>query len=331
MSKLTGCLIGCGGIGRVHAKALSGLSEQVEFYASDVSVEAAEGVAEEFAAKGVIADGDEAFERCDIDFVDLCIPHDLHLDAVRRAAAAEKAILLEKPIGRTVRESDAILDAVAEAGVRFFVAECWHFWPHVIEARKLLDAGAIGDVFLIRANTLGYHHPPGWRRSKERNGGGVLIDRGIHFVDVLWHLGGRIETVFAQSAHRSIMDMEGEDTALLQVVFESGVAGDLLCAWGCYPAADLPWFTVYGNEGTLEMGDGLHLIRSARKEKTDECILPGMTHDWEMVDLTVQHFVNCLVSGDAFGLDPEVTRDEVAVVCAAHESFETRQAVRVEY
>ena len=59
--------------------------------------------------------------------------------------------------------------------------------------------------------------------------------------------------------------------------------------------------------------------------------MPGMMPDRDMVDLTIRHFVDCVISGEEFSLDPKVTRDELAVVCAAHQSFETGQAVKIQY
>jgi predicted dehydrogenase len=324
--RLRACLVGCGIISKAHARALS---EMTDLYLCDINRAAAEALAGQFKCAGIIGSFEEAARREDIDFMDICVAHHQHLPLVREAAAHKKHILLEKPIARTVEEADAILDVVKKAGVRFFVAECWRYYQHAVKASEMIDSGAIGEVFLVRTNTANLWHPPGWRARKEPTGGGTLIDRGIHFVDLLWHLGGPIKKVYAQSAHRSILDMEGEDTALLSVTFDSGAIGDLLCSWGTHPGEALPYFSVYGTKGTIYDLDGLRLSRREGPKRADSIIVPGNIPDAEMVVETVRHFVRRMESGEPFSLDPRETRDELAVVCAAHESFESGQLVDI--
>jgi len=231
--------------------------ENIKLYMYDVDYNRAEALCKKYSGAGCFKTYDEVLASKEIDVVDICVPHDEHLSVVLKATKAGKHILSEKPIARTLSEADQILDAVKKSGVRFFVAECYRFYPSALKARELIDEGVIGKPFLIHVNSQQFYTPSGWRRDKEKTGGGVLIDRGIHFVNYLRLVGGKIKTVFATFNHETILAMEGEDTATIQVKYENGATGQLIVSWGMRMFTPFPWLAVYGSEGTMfDMGDG---------------------------------------------------------------------------
>ncbi|RKY59815.1 MAG: hypothetical protein DRP95_04715 [Candidatus Latescibacterota bacterium] len=125
--------------------------------------------------------------------------------------------------------------------------------------------GILGDPFFVQANSLGFHVPPTWRRRHAEMGGGAFLDRGIHFVHMaIWLGGGRVRAVFARTAHRSILEMEGEDSGFAMLDFDSGMIGQVNVSWGMVSPPQLPTIAVFGSEGTVYDIGGLYLVRKGK-------------------------------------------------------------------
>ena len=130
---------------------------------------------------------DEALVGGDFDAVDIMVPHDLHEDIAIRAFAAGKHVLLEKSMARTLAGCARIQAAADAAGSSFMVAENSQYWPDVVMARSLLEAGEIGEVITARAAFQApfdpfWYPPDSWRFELSRAGGGVVIDGGAHWI-----------------------------------------------------------------------------------------------------------------------------------------------------
>ena len=159
-------------------------------------------------------DVDRFLARADIDLVEILLPHDLHLPVALKAMAAGKIISLQKPMCRTIEEADALV-AAAEAYDRpVKVFENFIFYPPVMKARELIDAGTIGTPLSIRIKSnparsaTAWEVPAAanaWRQDKAGAGGGPLVfDDGHHTFALAWHFMGDPEEV-----HAFIGDCEG--------------------------------------------------------------------------------------------------------------------------
>ncbi|MBD3184000.1 hypothetical protein GF312_17075 [Candidatus Poribacteria bacterium] len=320
-------IIGCGGIAHAHCNTVLAKDDTIQLYMYDVDLEKAESMCQQYSGAGIFDTYQEVLSSEKVDVVDICVPHDFHVPVTIAAARAGKHILLEKPIARTLREADQILKAVGDSGVRLFVAECWHFYPSAVKSRELIDQGVIGVPFLIQANSLQYHTPPEWRAVKDKMGGGVLIDRGIHFINYLRMLGGKVESVSATFNHQTIHSMEGEDTASLLLKFQNGVTGQLTVSWATRTAMNWPWLAVYGSEGNMyDTGDGFY-VQSFINERYNDKGKPVRLFDTMLEDYTIpaemEHFVECMRSGEKFKVTGLDARADLEVVEAGHRSVET--------
>src|SRR5438067_1068560 len=145
-------LIGCGGIATAHLAGYQALPELGQIVvACDSDAGNARRRAEEMGAEAC-SDYREAVAREDIEAVDLCLPHDLHEPVARAAAAAGKHVLVEKPIARNLAEADRMIEACADAGVHLMVAHCQRFSADRQTAKRLVDEGAIGRVYMMRTD-----------------------------------------------------------------------------------------------------------------------------------------------------------------------------------
>lgn len=320
--KLGVCLIGCGRIGEVHARTYSSLKDEVELFLCDSVLERAKLLKDRYGGAKTFLKYEEAIKNEEVDLVDICLPHNRHVEPVELVCDLNKHILLEKPVARNLKEADEILRAIKDFTGKFMVAECWRFYPHIVKAKELIQRGEIGDVFLIQVNSLGYYVPPLWRRNKDVMGGGVLIDRGIHFIDMLLYLGGKVESVFSECAHKVVPEMEGEDTAIGILRFKNGIIGEINVSWGIRNPPLFPWFVVYGSKGNIYGRQRLY-ITSPKYSQKEECVVIDDREvcDDEMVDLTIKYFLDCVRENKHPIFTPGMARDDLEVVEAIYFSW----------
>jgi len=186
--KLRAVLVGCGGMGRHQAKLLAG-SEDFELAGvCDVDREAAEKAAESTGAKAY-ADFAEMLAAERPDTVSICTANDTHAMLTGEAAAASvRGVYCEKPMATCLADARAMVAACASAGAALVVNHQRRLGADLVEARRLIEAGSIGEVRLIRAQCAG----------------DVLSD-GTHAIDSVLHLCGdrEVQWVLGQ-VHRDL-------------------------------------------------------------------------------------------------------------------------------
>jgi predicted dehydrogenase len=321
---VTVCLIGCGTIGEAHAQAYAQMKERVSVVAYDSDPAAAERLCKTHGLAGVRERLDQVLADRQVTAVDLCVPHDEHEPLAVASARAGKQILLEKPISRTLEEADRIIAAAREAGVLLMVAEDMRFSPAVVEAKRLIAEGAIGTLTLVQSNSWQMHVPGGWRRSLARCGGGALLDRGIHFIDIPLNLGGPVSTVFAVRPRQVVAEMEGEDSALVLLRHRGGVVSEVNVTWGTPGAPQGPWFMACGTQGTLYDQDGLWLRRASGVPQKVQAPQGGVS-----IHREIEHFLDCLRDGKQPRVTGQTAREALQLVLSAYRSIETGEAVRL--
>ncbi|SVE04554.1 uncharacterized protein METZ01_LOCUS457408, partial [marine metagenome] len=131
-----------------------------------------------------------------------------------------KSVLCEKPLGRNVKESQAILSAAEKSGKIVKTGFNHRFHPAIIKAKELLEQQAIGTILNIRSR-YGHGGRPGmeqeWRCSKELCGGGELLDQGVHIIDLCrWFTAGEIAQVYGKT-YTSFWKIDVEDNAFFSL------------------------------------------------------------------------------------------------------------------
>jgi predicted dehydrogenase len=169
-------------------------------------------------------------------------PNDAHAEPSIAAAKAGKHVLCEKPLGRTADESKRMRDEVMATGVKNMVAFNYRFVPAIRQIRKLVESGALGQIYHFRAVYLQewimphYGTPMIWRLKKDQAGSGALGDLGAHIIDLARYLVGEIGSVSAMKKTFIKQRPDGQggmgtvdvDDAFASVVeFENGALGTL--------------------------------------------------------------------------------------------------------
>jgi len=294
-------IVGAGGISGAHAKGIVEHHDLIECVAlCDVSEDNLKARSQQLGGvKAQFSDWKTMLKEFgdSIDAVDICLPHHLHSAAIMDAAAAGKHILCEKPMCISLKEADQIAAAVKKAGITYMSAHNQLFAPAVREAKALIDAGALGRVWWIRSLDCYRQNPQGmkgrWRSNAKLQGGGELIDSGYHPSYRLLYLAGSPVTGIRGSMARFHMEIEGEDTASVQVRFKNGVLGEIMTSWAFHFPYGTHHIHVIGENGQLfGSNNELYYLPQGYSEPAKRSF-PGVDTFSEQM----KHFATCLIEG----------------------------------
>jgi len=195
-------IIGTGGIANAaHIPALQKQPDVKIVALCDINPEALKNTGEklEIGADRQFADYNKMLEMGELDAVHICTPNDTHMDPTVQALKAGKHVICEKPIGRNPAEGQKMVDAAKASGKKFMVAQCWRWNQDVKALKRFIDAGELGDVFMARVWAMRRRGIPGWGVfiNKEKQGGGPLIDIGVHILDFTMYLLGNPKPIAA--------------------------------------------------------------------------------------------------------------------------------------
>lgn len=220
-------LVGCGDISPMHLDAIRANPDVVLVGVADTDTQARAGAASNDSVPG-FADLTALLDAEHPDVVHICTPHHLHAAMAVECLDRGIHVLMEKPVGITVADGEAVVRA-AEAS-RATIGVCYQnrYNATVRAIRELLDAGTMGELYGGRATVSWfrdeayYAHRP-WRGRWSEAGGGVLINQAIHTLDLLQWFLGEVTTVRGQAARLRFSEgIEVEDTAVIQLGHEGG-------------------------------------------------------------------------------------------------------------
>lgn len=268
-------IIGCGVIADFHANALFGLSEDAVLVGvADARLPAAERFAREKQVRA-FESVDELLACPEIDVVTICVPSGLHAELAIKAANAGKHIIVEKPMAITKEQLDAMEEACERNGVMLSSVAQSRFTSGVRKAKQALEEGYLGklvcaDVYMKFNRSQEYYNTGGWRGTKAMDGGGALMNQGIHGVDLLLYLAGDVKSVYAVSKTLA-RQIEVEDTLSAVLEFKSGATGVIQATTSVYPGYPRR-LELNGDKGTIVLEEG-NLIRWDMEDTT----LPAVT------------------------------------------------------
>ncbi|NQT81089.1 MAG: Gfo/Idh/MocA family oxidoreductase [Candidatus Aminicenantes bacterium] len=273
-------IIGAGLIGKKRAAALNSTKSCRLLVTIDVDKSASESVAKEFGGE-TESDWLKVVNRKEIDIVTVATINKFLAPICISSLRNGKHVLCEKPLGRNTRESEKIIEAATNSKVILKTGFNHRHHPAIFKAKKLVESGAIGNIYYIRC-VYGHGGRPGyekeWRSSKDLCGGGELLDQGVHVVDLFrWFL-GELEEVYGK-INTFYWNMKVEDNAFAMFKTKKGQVALMHTSWTQWKNKFL--FEVFGEKGYLIV-DGLggsygteKLIIGKRKYKNHEQFLGG--------------------------------------------------------
>lgn len=217
-----------------HLRTLQQLPEVEKILLWDSNPEALARVAKENGEKvdATYADLDELLARPDLYFVIAAIRNDLGPDVFIRTLQAGKHLMAEKPIGRTAADTEKVIAAAKDAGVKLSV--CYQNRANAVveEARRIVGTGALGSLMSVEmrmiTTAVRFRNPQHWLFSKEKAGGGMLSWLGCHYIDLMYYMtGDEIVSVQAEVATRSGEAIDVEDIAVMSLRLRSGAVASM--------------------------------------------------------------------------------------------------------
>lgn len=349
MDKVRLAIVGCGTISQLNAPGYLGHPNCEVAALCDPRRERADLRARQWGiAPRIYADYAELLNDGEIDAVELLTPTHMHARQILDGLSAGKHVSCQKPIASTVAETDAIADALRSAVTKFRVTENFLYYPPIVKAKDLLDAGAIGEPSMVRIRTVRgrpsggqLEASPGayaWRRDPRLHAGGMLYDDGWHkYATAIWWI-GEIEKVQSfitrkagdyldETPSAAIWKFKGRD-CLGAMDYSS--APEMEIRGRYYPADE--FFEIQGSKGAIWVtrctGEMLDMppVMLVRGVETRGIQVPM---DWiEGFNGAARQFIDCILRDEQPNMDLAFSRHTLQTALAVYRSADEERAVR---
>lgn len=238
MGKVKFGIIGTGMIAQMHADAIRIADDAELVMVYDKVVERAEKFAAE--NKCAFAADFQEFLASDIEAVTIAVPSGLHGEVAIAAANAKKHILCEKPIEVTIEKTAELIEACNKNNVILSPVAQLRYGETVQVVKKAIADGRFGTPVLASASVRWYRTPEyylngQWRGTWQFDGGGALMNQGIHTLDLLLYFNGDVSEITARSANVLHKSIEVEDTVAALFTFKNGSVGYIEASTACAP------------------------------------------------------------------------------------------------
>jgi len=340
-------IVGCGVIGPTHAQGIAA-SEDAELKAAcDIDEAKGRKFAEDQGGATFYRDYEKLVCDPSVDVVCVCTPSGLHAEVAIAAAQAGKHVFCEKPLEIKRERMTRMIKACHDANVKLGCVFQSRTYPDMIRIRKAVGEGllgpmVLGDAFLKNYRSQAYYGSAGWRGTWALDGGGALMNQGVHGIDLLlWLMNDEVESVFARCQHRA-RDIEVEDTAVACLKYKSGAYGTMIGTTSCNPG-ETRRLELHGKYGTI-CTQGQTIVRwamtteedgratdSGRPEEVEE---EGVTSDHKAITAEGHVWLaDDMAKAVKQDREPFITgesaRKAVDLILAIYESAETGQDVKV--
>ena len=324
-------ILGAGNISDTHARAAAAIPDVEVVAVHGRNLARAERLASTYGAK--VFEDLERFLQHPMDAVAIGSPSGVHAEQGVRAAAHGLHLIVEKPLDVTPARADVLIQAAEHAGVRLGVFFQDRVQPDIVRLHDALAGGRVGRPLIASARVKWYRPPEyyrqsHWRGTWELDGGGALMNQGIHTVDLLQWLLGPVARL-AASTRTTIHQIEVEDTVVALLEFESGAVATLEATTAAFPGYKRR-VEISGTEGTL-MLEHDRLVCADLREPADDLVAPVAADSNQSASSPVvsdarghQRLLEDFVDAVRTGRDPVCTgreaRKSIALVCAIYEA-----------
>ncbi len=355
-------IVGCGVIAPTHAGAIQQIEGARVVAAADIDHERAAEFARKFDIEAAYNSVEDLLKGCNCDAVCVCTPSGLHAEVALKAMLAGKHVVIEKPMDVSTEACDLLIKTAKETGCKLTVISQHRFDLGTRVAKQAIDSGKLGRIVLADASvrwyrTQEYYDSGDWRGTWALDGGGALMNQGVHTVDLLQWLAGDVQSLTAHTSTATHERIETEDIAIALLKFTNGALGSITATTSAYPGFPVR-IDVYGTEGSLVLeGDRLREMRlksgevyegeraaahalsvaqGGTKSVEEEAVhaagaaadpgaLWGDSHRDQIID-----FIDAVTNDHAPQIDGTAARKPVAIIKAVYRSAKTGTSVIVD-
>jgi UDP-N-acetyl-2-amino-2-deoxyglucuronate dehydrogenase len=333
-------IVGTGAIALKHAQAIAELDGAKLVGLFNPNPKSAE-VAKTRFSEPVFTDLDEFLGLEGLDIVCICTPSGMHLEPGLAAIQAGKHLMVEKPIEINLSRADQLIDAAEKMGVKLAVIFQNRFSEDYQKLKKAVDVGVFGRLLMGNAyvnwfRNSAYYSTSTWKGTLKADGGGALINQGIHTIDLLLDLMGEVKDVYGQ-VQTTLYPIEGEDLGAALINFQNGALGNITSATALYPGYP-ERIEVFGTEGSAILEGGKLTAWNVRDQpplapssnssggsgSSDPNAIGIQLHleQWRL-------FLEALDADEAVVVDGSTARKSVELICAIYESSRLGQVIAI--
>jgi UDP-N-acetyl-2-amino-2-deoxyglucuronate dehydrogenase len=333
-------IIGAGAICPLHIAAIEASQGGRLVAIADVSAERAKAIGEE---RGIAwyADHNELLRDPDVDVVCALTPSGMRAPVCIDAARAGKHIIAEKPLEVTLDRVDSIINECDRAGVRLAVIFQIRFLPGAHAACTAALQGRLGKLIMGDAcvkwhRAQDYYDSATWRGTWEFDGGGVLMNQGIHYVDLLQWAMGPVESIFGHTDTLVRQRIEVEDTAVACLRFANGALGTIEACTSAHKGQPAR-LELRGEKGTVIVEDGNVILWDVPGEEdfvvekadtgsgaTNPMAISSIGHVAQIADM-----VNAIREDRPPIVDGREARKAIEIISGIYRSSQSGQPVRL--
>ena len=343
-------IIGVGSIATMcHIPGYQSLADRAEVRAvADVVGERAREVAAEFSIPRAFDDYRRLLELPEIDLVSVCVPPFKHRDCAVDALEAGKHVLCEKPMAMNGSEAAEMIAAAENSGKKLSVQFQTRQTPQAKLLKSKIEQGELGRIYFARAQYLRRRGIPSWGmfHSRAHNGGGALIDIGVHILDLtMWLMGsprpvaafgsafdflGRRGDIWNSWGPHNHAEFDVDDSAFACIKFDNGAIVNFECSWAAnFQARAQQQLTLAGDRGGAEVFP-LKLFGDDGEALYD--IEPGPIEDLDYREqhrCAIERFVDAVANDEPVLVKPQQARAVTQVIDAIYESTESGGLARI--
>ena len=263
-------VVGLGSIAQlVHLPLLKKLNNATITAISEINKNRLLSVGEKFGIKNQYVSYEEMLDKEELDAVIIATPTDTHLPIALACIEREKYVLVEKPISRSIQETQTIVDAAKKHDVKVMVGMNFRYRPDVMLLKSIINFGDLGEIFYVKCGWLRKQSSDGqWFTKKESSGGGVILDLGIVLLDLsLWLLNfPEIASVSTQNFYINTTSVE--DCSLSMIRCKPNALINMETSWSLNSEKDAFYLDIYGSKGNASLNP-LRVFKKINDQQID--------------------------------------------------------------
>ncbi len=335
--KIGFAIVGCGMISRFHAEAIKAQEDAELVGVYDPVISSMEHFSALYGVKTY-----ESLEMLlnsrEVDVVCVCTPNGTHASLAKEVLNAGKHVVIEKPMALTLKDSDDIIQLAREKKLCVCVISQLRFSPAVQAVKKALEEGRFGQIVSASLSMKYWREPEyyassGWRGTWTMDGGGALMNQGIHGVDLLQYLVGPVKNLRAM-CKTQYHKIETEDSAAAVLNFTNGAVGTLEGYTACYPGYPRR-IEICGTNGSVILeedtilrwdlqGDPPEIESHGSASASDPAAISCIGHKKQL-----HNMVNAIRGKEALLVDAVEGRKPVEIILAIYESSKKQEEVNL--
>lgn len=316
-------ILGCGVISNTHVKAIKDIPNAKLVGVADVNYERAKEFAEQNEIKAYL-NYEEMLADQSIDVVCICTPSGWHAPNAIQALKSGKHVVLEKPMALNIQSANEVISVANEVGKKVTVISQFRFSEDLIKIKEYIQQGRFGRISLCSLLMKYYRAPEyystsNWKGTLKFDGGGALINQGIHGVDMLDYLVGPIVDVDGRIA-TLFHNIEGEDTAVATFETESGALGVIQGSTCAYPGFDRR-IEIHGDKGYAVLRENKieKLVIDKEEVNIEKKEFVSTASDNTVMDYTmhkfqITNFINSLEGKEKLIMDGEEGKRALTII-----------------